>query len=63
MLGTREVLKWGVSFHVFAGTAWLALLHFVWVHLDVCNVDIFLPCANELEIVPVDLFFVCFCAQ
>lgn len=33
------------------------------VHLDVFNVDIFIPCANELEIVPVVLFFVCFCAQ
>lgn len=33
------------------------------VHLDVCNMDIFIPCTSELEIVPVDLCFVCFCAQ
>lgn len=29
------------------------------VHLDTCNTHIFLPSASELEIVPVDLFFVC----
>lgn len=28
------------------------------VHLDTCNMEIFLPCASELEIVPLDLVFV-----
>lgn len=28
------------------------------VHLDTCNMEVFQPCASELEIVPVNLVFV-----